>query len=194
MRKEIMDWIKAIGISVVLEKKEFHGKVSLVVISFIGKDSKYYSLRVFYTQESILGRGRRFIGDGCVSYVDEQLFPCLNVFETKEEWYEGRFLFGDSKRLVDQLDRLADVKRGVTFGRFSLDGTHLYFNPVAMVAVRYSFCSRPQKCLVFPLEQITLLDSSRFGEDAEDFRCFMEEVGVSHLIEWRDVCADKSTI
>lgn len=88
MKKVILQFIKGIGISIILNREEFGTEFKVLYYNWIGIDDKFYSLLVPCSVATIY-RADSYAIPG--NSIEGTLKHNLRVFDTKEEWNSGKW-------------------------------------------------------------------------------------------------------
>lgn len=97
MKEFIMQYVKEIGVFLLLSCKCFEETLTYYIIDWIDKDGKYYSLLAMCNDTQIFTKHTITIGEA-----DTEVNPLvsnLRQFDCKNDWNRGRWVFNDVKKM-----------------------------------------------------------------------------------------------
>ena len=197
--KRVLDaYLKSKRIAAFLGRKRVETFITVEVINFLGVNGCYYSLLVGYNQTEFLtasSGNQKYLGErkNALDLFD-QLDNNLRIFNSREDWVDGKYDEVDIDKLSLQVQGLFEKRFsksvGKGYGGFYCVAIKYSFEFCASLAVIYSFNDCPQKSLVLPLGNKSLVQCPIESSEAiRDFKQFIEIIDVAPLVEVVDPAA-----
>ena len=183
MRSVIIDFIKSIGIAVVLNNKVLHGLVDVYYFNWIGTDNKFYSLLAFANQTQIFSKNVKWLGDGTDNSLQDVLFNCLRVSETKEDWLLERWELEPLEKLEEGL--VCQIRNQIAFdvvnSIYRVRSVSVFIQPIVGFSIFYDKDDKFHGTINVLVNSKTVLKR----HDSYFFE-FVEGLGLSDFVIWED--------
>ena len=175
-----------IGIVAVLRKEEVEGLITSLVIDFLGKDDKYYSLCIFYNATHIFCNGDYFM-----LTKDNSLEACieqhLRVFNTKEEYLKGKWIISAPQCILRMLKDNLKVSGEKLFslkkcGNFEIIKVQIIITDICGIIIYYTFQGRVQNPIFYNIFETNVYRLD-YGLENDDLQTLFESAGLLN-VEW----------
>lgn len=195
MRGVIDDFVRRLGVTVILDRKVVSGVIDIFYYNFIGSDKRFYSLLVPCNETQILLSPQKhltvsdFIGipenEECT---DLMISRNLRVFNTKEDWVTGKWKIENARAVDKKLRKYLDecLIDYCEVGNYRLVSHRLWLRPAVGLSILYDELGKGTKSFSIWHGCKTELP------DTDGLRLFVKELGLEKHIVWNGECNDSA--
>lgn len=170
-----MEFIKGIGVAVMLNNGKIDGDITVLYYNWLGVDERLYSLLVPCTAASVYSADNIFATS---SSINDALNKNLKVFDTREDWDDGKWTQQHAEKCSKEMSAFARcfVTTNCSIGDYTLVQSQLLVHPCIGMTLWYTYRGE--------YNTLTVWLRAKVEVEAKDerFEEFVEKLGISDLV------------